>query len=231
MQKPSTGVRVRSRQVAAAFALGGLSCLALPAFAQAEPAAEAGVGTSDPWKRAEKSSLDPVDPPAFDGPHVRIGIHGQGGAVFGDAAGGFAGLDLLLGARLLRDFSVISRIDIDLGAWDSPAGSPYLGGALGLGGEYVAQTGRGTGVAVGLTLGAWLRGACQQPRCLSTLLPTATGHAAFLFNGNHVSENPLSAFSLGVSGSAGYDPVASAMAGRFGVYLGYELSSGPMVRK
>lgn len=209
-----------------------LSLLPLPAFAEGEAAAQAPTTHGHHWEEAEHSTLDDGgDVAAFDGPHVRIGVHGQGGAVFGDYAGGFAGLDLLLGARLLRDFSVISRIDIDLGAWDHPAGSPYLGGALGLGGEYVAQTGRGTGVALGLTVGAWLRGACQTPQCLSTLLPTTTGHLAFLFNGNHVSENPLSAFSLGVSGSAGYDPVASTMAGRFGVYLGYELSSGPMVRR
>lgn len=226
-------MNMRSSNRTLLLALGlALSSLPSPAFAEGEAAAQAEATTGDHWHEARHSTLDDgEEEPAFDGPHVRIGVHGQGGAVFGDHAGGFAGLELLLGARLLRDFSVISRIDIDLGAWDHPAGSPYLGGALGLGGEYVAQTGRGAGVALGLTVGAWLRGACQTPQCLSTLLPTTTGHVAFLFNGNHVSANPLSAFSLGVSGSAGYDPIASTMAGRFGVYLGYELSSGPMVRR
>lgn len=181
----------------------------------------------DPWARAKLSTLDDgcEDEPAFDGPHLRLGAHALGGAVLGDAMGGFAGLDLLLGMRLWRDFSIISRIDIDLGAWDHPAGSPYLGGALGLGGEYVAPVGRGTAWAFGLTLGPWLRGACQRPDCLSTLLPTATGHVAF-FKSRHAPEIALSALSIGLLGSAGYDPVASNLAGRVGVYFGYELSSG-----
>jgi len=172
----------------------------------------------------EEDTEEPA--PAFESPHIRVGLHPHAGVVFGDDLGGFGGLELLLGTRIWSSFSLLTRLQGDVGAWDHPQSSLYLSGSAGLGGEYLVHdfVGPGTRLALGLTVDAWLRGACQTPTCLPTLLPSGTAHVGLMFAGVHDSTLPLSTLSIGVSGGAGYDPVAESMAGRLSIYFGYDFS-------
>jgi len=204
--------------------------IAKPAPAEPPPAAaEPASPAPDRWAGEDEIDWenDAEEPaPAFESPHIRVGLHPHAGVVFGDDLGGFGGLELLLGTRIWSSFSLLTRLQGDVGAWDAPQSSLYLSGSAGLGGEYLVHdfVGPGTRLALGLTVDAWLRGACQTPTCLPTLLPSGTAHVGLMFAGVHDSTLPLSTLSIGVSGGAGYDPVAESMAGRLSIYFGYDFS-------
>jgi len=221
----------RSESVAVALLLGSF-LLAPPVLAAGPERTEKDCApapeTSDAWAGPDETEYrdDCEERPEFESPEMRVGLHAQGGIAVGDDFGGFAGLELLLGVRVLEKLSVIARGNADLGAWNQPSDALLTSGSLGLGVEYITQdlSNPGTGFVIGLTMGAWLRDACASPQCLRTLLPTGTLNLGLLFAGDPVPTNPLAAWSVGLTGSAGYDPIAESMAGRVAFYFGFELS-------
>jgi hypothetical protein len=222
----------RSSRIAASLLLASFLLSPQVVAAGADPAQDNCKGSaataSDPWAGKDTTNYDDecVAVPEFEPPEIRLGLHVQGGVSVGDDFGGFAGLELLLGARVQQKLSVILRGNADLGAWNQPSATALTSASLGLGLEYLTQDldSPGTGIALGLTVGAWLRDGCETPSCLRTLLPTATLNLGLLFGGDPVPTNPIAAFSVGLTGSAGYDPIAESMAGRAALYFGFELS-------
>src|SRR5690606_35496374 len=133
--------------------------LAAPALAQ-EP-------IEGPVDDDEEEEIRPVV--SYSGPHMRLGFHLGAGAVLYDPRwGGFGSLDVVLGARVAKEWCVIRRLDVALGDWASqgPRLTKGVGGGVGV--EHIASRIFGTGTAHGLsaTGGVWRPDKCRSDTCL-----------------------------------------------------------------
>jgi len=191
--------------------------LAAPALAQ-EPI-EGPVDDDD-----EEEEIRPVV--AFSGPHMRLGFHLGAGAVLNDPRwGGFGALDVVLGARVAKEWSVIGRLDLALGGWDSqgPRFTKAVGGGVGV--EHIAFRifGAGTALALSATGGVWLPDECRSDTCLF-FAPMLDLSAAYLTNMSYEPANPLAAWSIGLSAGIGYDVANEELAGRLVFSVGHDVS-------
>jgi hypothetical protein len=228
----------------ALLALGLASLLvAAPAHAHDESEPPSDVGATpveaEPQAEAEvepRAEPEPDEPPeddeivpggvAFTGPHFRLGFHVSAGAILHRPHwGGFGGFDLVIGARVAKEWSVIARLDVALGGWQRQS-ARFLNGAGGaIGVEHIAFRAFGPGSALALTVtgGVWLPDECRAGACLF-LAPMLDVSAAYLTHMNREPANPLAAWSIGLSGGLGVDVANEELAGRFVLFVGHDVS-------
>ena len=165
-------------------------------------------------------------PPSFSGPQLRLGFHVSAGAILNRPHwGGFGGLDLVLGARVAKEWSVIARIDVALGGWQRQ-GAQFINGAGGaIGVEHILfrAFGPGSALAIAVTGGVWLPDECRGGACMF-LAPMLDASAAYLTNMNREPANPLAAWSIGLSAGVGYDVANEEFAGRLVFFVGHDVS-------
>lgn len=165
---------------------------------------------------------------AFDGPMLRLGVRGALSAQLYDDPGAAAGAEVLLGARLSRELSLVWALSaLPLGV--SARGDWILAAAGELGVAVLLFDGLGEQHALSLsgTVGVWLPNACRaQVDCL-VAAPLGTLRALFLDFGE--SPNPetgiFSALSFGLAASAGFDPTFGEVLGRISLLAGFELAA------
>jgi hypothetical protein len=195
-----------------------------------EPAVEQTSETAPSEAAAPETAEDEQEirpgPVAFSGPQFRLGFHVSAGAILNRPHwGGFGGLDLVIGARVTREWSVIARVDVALGGWrrQGPRFINGVGGGLGV--EHIAfrAFGVGTALAIAVTGGVWLPDECRGGSCLF-LAPMLDASLAYLTNMNREPANPLAAWSIGISGGIGYDVANEEFAGRAVFFVGHDVS-------
>ena len=195
-----------------------------PPDVEAEPQAE-----PEPIEEEEEEEEQEEDPPggvAFTGPQLRLGFHVSAGAILNRPHwGGFGGLDLVIGARVAKEWSVIARIDAALGGWQRQGAQFINGAGAALGVEHIAFRAFGPGSALALTVtgGVWLPDECRGGACMF-LAPMLDVSAAYLTHMNREPANPLAAWSIGLSGGLGVDVANEEVAGRFVFFVGHDVS-------
>lgn len=192
---------------------------------EAEPEAEP--QAAPPEEDDEEDREIPPGEVAFGGPQLRLGFHvSAGGILHRPHWGGFGGLDLVIGVRVAKEWSVIARVDAALGGWRRQGGPRFINGAgAGVGVEHIAfrAFGAGSALAITVTGGVWLPDECRGGSCMF-LAPMVDVSAAYLTNMNREPANPLAAWSIGLSGGIGYDVGNEEFAGRFVFFVGHDVS-------
>lgn len=178
---------------------------------------------ASPAAAQDDQEIEPV--PVFGGPHLRLGLHVEAGGLLATSSGLYGGAEALVGVRVTTELSIIGRFNFDLGGWDRQGLDLLTSIAAGAGVEYTVFDvfGSGSALSFGATGGLYFPDACGLGPCY-LFAPIGLGHVAWFFGNGYTPTNPLAAFSLGVSGGAGYDFSVGEAAGRITLYFGYELS-------
>jgi hypothetical protein len=189
------------------------------------PAGEEPVPAPPVEDEEEEQEIRP-GPPSFSGPHFRLGFHVNAGAILNRPHwGGFGGLDLVLGARVAKEWSVIARVDVALGGWQRQDAQFINGAGAAIGVEHILfrAFGPGSALAIAVTGGVWLPDECRGGACMF-LAPMLDASAAYLTNMNREPANPLAAWSIGLSAGVGYDVANEDFAGRLVFFVGHDVS-------
>jgi hypothetical protein len=177
-------------------------------------------------KAVAQDEPPPVTRP-FTGPQFRFGVRLGLEAIMGTTFGAMATADLLLGARLARDLSLVAHITgPDAGAWDRGGGDALAGFSATIGIEHLGLNRRaGQGVSVDLGVGAWV---IDERLGIGSLgaLPFASIHIVMLVL--HDPAYPLLGTpSTGVTFGVAIDPDRGVALFRLGLeVIGFELTAG-----